>query len=147
MSVIPAGEPLFHPKQRAFGPHSASVRRAREFVLNVLAEWGVEDRLEDVRCCVSELTTNALVHGTSAAGFAVRLSVRDDLMRIEVVDDSSELPQADAPDWDSDGGRGLLLVASFADAWGVEVHPRHGKTVWTEFKIAEARRLPAEAVL
>lgn len=147
MPATPPGSPQFAPQQRAFGPHLASVGRARTFVLNTLTQWGVEGRSEDVQYCVSELATNALIHGSSAAGFSVRLNISDDLIRIEVGDPSAELPRIGAPGCESDGGRGLLLVASFADVWGVESHPRGGKTVWTEFKVAGLQRVPSGAAL
>ncbi|MFE0177992.1 ATP-binding protein [Streptomyces sp. NPDC059002] len=147
MSATPPELPQFAPQQRTFSPHSASVGMARTFVLKTLTEWGVEGRSEDVQYCVSELATNALIHGSSAAGFSVQLNIGDDLIRIEVGDLSAEVPQTATPDCESDGGRGLLLVASFADMWGVEPDPRGGKTVWTEFKVAGLQRVPSGAAL
>ncbi|MFJ3304663.1 ATP-binding protein [Streptomyces sp. NPDC086549] len=33
---------------------------------------------------------------------------------------------------DAETGRGLRIVAAYADRWGVDEAPAHGKTVWAE---------------
>ena len=40
-----------------------SVPAAREFVRTAVTDWGLGARMDDVLLCVSELATNALVHG------------------------------------------------------------------------------------
>lgn len=52
--------------QRFFDARPESIGQAREFAMDALAEWGLPHRAEDIRLCVSELATNALVHGTAA---------------------------------------------------------------------------------
>nr|WSZ97289.1 ATP-binding protein [Streptomyces sp. NBC_00857] len=123
------------PRQRAFGHDTASVGAARKFAEHTLDAWGIADRVDDVLLCVSELATNALLHGASdTADILVRLRAIDHLVRVEVHDSSSALPEQRFPDDDSDSGRGLLLVTACADGWGVDRHPDH-KVVWAEFKI------------
>jgi anti-sigma regulatory factor (Ser/Thr protein kinase) len=113
----------------------SSVGEARKFAGETLDEWGITDRVDDVRLCVSELATNALLHGTSGSGgILVRLRAADHLVRVEVRDNRSALPEARIPDDESDTGRGLLLVATCADGWGVDRHADH-KVVWADFKI------------
>ncbi|MGW4024458.1 ATP-binding protein, partial [Streptomyces sp. NPDC005009] len=55
---------------------------------------------------------------------------------IEVTDARGERLPVPTPDAGADAGgesgRGLLLVASLADAWGCESYPPGGKTVWAE---------------
>jgi two-component sensor histidine kinase len=86
---------------------------------------------------VSELATNALVHGVPAGrGFLLRLVLHGDgVLRVEVHDSGPGtvgIPEASA---ESEHGRGLLLVAALADKWGVgERNP--GKIVWCEFAVA-----------
>ncbi|MFF0261688.1 ATP-binding protein [Streptomyces microflavus] len=86
------------------------------------------------------LTANATLHGR-VRGCHVRLALTltSGTLRIDVTDARGDRLPAPTPDADGESGRGLLLVASLADAWGCE--PRHagGKTVWTEC----ARRKPA----
>ncbi|WP_351223422.1 ATP-binding protein [Streptomyces sp. NPDC002133] len=129
-----------------------SVPAAREFAARALADWGVAGRADDVLLCVSELATNALVHGVPPGrGFRLHLWLGD-VLRVEVHDSGGgevrePMPDADA-DADADasaaaeGGRGLLLVGALADKWGVgERNP--GKIVWCEF--ADPTDLVAQA--
>ncbi|WP_432122767.1 ATP-binding protein [Streptomyces sp. S1] len=53
-------------RQRRFPRARSSVPAARTFALEALAEWGITDRRDEIRLCVSELATNALLHGVPA---------------------------------------------------------------------------------
>ncbi|MEU5090665.1 ATP-binding protein [Streptomyces sp. NPDC021356] len=111
-----------------------SVRLAREFVRAALADWALTARGDDVLLCVSELATNALLHGVPPGrGFAVLLMLHaGSVLRVEVHDSGGgevREPEASA---ESEHGRGLLLVAALADKWGVEERSP-GKIVWAEF--------------
>ncbi|GAA1158710.1 ATP-binding protein [Streptomyces hebeiensis] len=123
--------------QRFFEAHPESVRQAREFASTSLAGWGLADRIDDIRLCVSELATNALVHGTVPDhGFLVRLDADDDVVRLEVHDSRRRSPETrQAADTDL-SGRGLVLVAALADGWGVRDRTPLGKIVWSCFKTA-----------
>lgn len=122
--------------QRFFDAKPEAVRLAREFASRSLALWGRAESVETVRLCVSELASNALVHGTKRGhGFLVRLAVDDDFVRLEVHDSrESRLPQIRHPSALETCGRGLLLVAELADGWGVEEREPVGKVVWVRFK-------------
>ncbi|WP_210591119.1 ATP-binding protein [Streptomyces sp. GESEQ-35] len=120
---------------RALSHDPASVDVARKFTEHILDTWGIGDRVDDVLLCVSELATNAVLHGApEATGILVRLRISDHLLRAEVHDSSPALPEQRYPDDDSDTGRGLLLVSACADGWGVDRYADH-KVVWAEFKI------------
>ncbi|RPK94613.1 MULTISPECIES: ATP-binding protein [Streptomyces] len=127
--------------QRFFEVTPKSVQQAREFATATLAGWGRGERIDDVRLCVSELATNALVHGTvSDHGFLVRLDAEDDGVRLEVHDSRRERPKTrEAADTDL-SGRGLVLVAALADDWGVQDRTPFGKIVWSSFKGAGGNR-------
>src|SRR6478735_5977905 len=81
------------------------------------------DRLDDARLIVTELVTNAVLHGTPGA--TVRLVVRWDghSLRLEV---RSEGPFRRNPGRDGlqgpyqEGGWGLQIVEALADRWGIE---------------------------
>ncbi|RVU28465.1 ATP-binding protein [Streptomyces antnestii] len=120
-----------------------SVPAAREFTRSALTDWGVTgERAADILLCVSELTTNALVHGVPPGrGFLLRVLPYEDGVRVEVQDSGDGVPAvprpADETTADAEGGRGLLLVETLADKWGVgERDP--GKVVWCE--LGTARR-------
>jgi anti-sigma regulatory factor (Ser/Thr protein kinase) len=112
-----------------------SVPAARKFVRTAVTDWGLGARIDDVLLCVSELATNALLHGVPPGhGYQLKLWLYGDgLLRVEVHDSGDGEPGVREPDGES--GRGLLLVAALADNWGVgERDP--GKIVWCEFVVS-----------
>ncbi|WP_299533710.1 ATP-binding protein [uncultured Streptomyces sp.] len=118
-----------------------SIPLVRMFVRAALPDWACpalmdEGLRHDVLLCVSELATNALVHGVPPGrGFRIHLIRAGDVLRIEVHDSGDGRVErvADAGP-DAEGGRGLRVVAELADAWGVgERNP--GKSVWCEFAV------------
>lgn len=107
---------------------------ARQFVREAVIDWALGTRLDDVLLCVSELATNALIHGVPPGrGYRLRLRLLPDgVFRVEVHDSGDGRPDVREPCGES--GRGLMLVAALADKWGVaERSP--GKIVWCEFVI------------
>ncbi|MFF3401136.1 ATP-binding protein [Streptomyces sp. NPDC002659] len=126
--------------QRFFKAQPESIGQARKFATEALAEWGLPGRAEDIRLCVSELATNALVHGTVADhGFLVKLDADEEVVRLEVHDSRRQRPEArQAADTDL-SGRGLTLVSLLADGWGVEERTPFGKVVWSCFKATGGR--------
>jgi len=76
----------------------------------------------------SELVTNALVHTDRDAEFTA--TVEPDGLHVEVRDFTERRPVVRAPGAEEGtNGRGLVLVQSLADAWGVRPHAE-GKSVW-----------------
>ncbi len=62
--------------------------------------------------------------------------MRTDVLLVEVSDASPLLPElADMPGWESESGRGLLLVEALADRWGSDLLPS-GKRVWFELSLS-----------
>ncbi|MFF9219586.1 ATP-binding protein [Streptomyces viridosporus] len=121
----------------AHGAHTA--RHAAERWL--AAQRGQSEPADDADTAtasllIAELTANAALHGR-VRGRAARLALTltPTTLRIEVTDARGERPPAlpaPAADVHGESGRGLLLVASLADAWGCEPYPPGGKTVWAE---------------
>lgn len=100
---------------------------------------------EDAILVVSELVTNAVVHAGTDVGLVCRLEAELETdtcaVVVEVTDrHPSRAPRDGSPDTPYETpeyGRGLRLVATLADAWGV-TYRRGAKTVWA--------RLPARPV-
>ncbi|MEV6395604.1 ATP-binding protein [Streptomyces sp. NPDC051907] len=111
-----------------------AVPEARSFLGGVLEDWEITDRSDDAVLCLSELATNAIRHSTAPGGFLVEVSLDDELLRVEVHDTTDSTPRVRTPSTEDTDGRGLLIVTSLADGWGVKPHDSCGKTVWTEFK-------------
>ncbi len=107
-----------------------AVPEARREVRELLQHWGRPGRSQIAELLTSELVTNALVHTDDEA--VLTAVVGPGVLRVEVRDFMACRPHLRAPDADSDThGRGLLLVQSLADAWGVRPH-KVGKSVWFE---------------
>lgn len=110
-----------------------AVTSARHQAVDAIEGWGAvlsNEVVHTAELVISEFVTNAVRH--SEAG-PVSLSIRLDeqALRIEVCDDSPELPQPGLPDPCSESGRGLFLVAALADRYGVEP-TAVGKCCWAE---------------
>lgn len=145
--ILPVNDESQIPYQRDqfYARDRRSVSAARRFARWSLRYWELADweRADDVSLCVSELATNALVHGAPPGrGFLLRVRYDGDVLRVEVHDSGGGEPYASDPPGDGEGGRGLFLVAALADKWGVgQRNP--GKVVWAEFAcpVDEARLL------
>jgi anti-sigma regulatory factor (Ser/Thr protein kinase) len=140
-------------RERFYRRERRSVPAAREFAREVLAVWEFGSRADEVLLCVSELTTNALLHGVPPGrGFLLQLS-RDagGVLRVEVHDSGGGWPRspaaaaegADGADGagagggqaaaeERESGRGLFLVDALSDKWDVGGRSP-GKIVWCEF--------------
>ncbi|HET7490032.1 MAG TPA: SpoIIE family protein phosphatase [Acidimicrobiales bacterium] len=104
-----------------------AVRRARAQAAAEATALGRADLADDVALVVSELVTNAELHGGGCAGVAVRPSGAG--LRVEVRDHSFLPPIVGRPSEGSLTGRGLRLVGGVASSWGAEAD-EVGKTVW-----------------
>src|SRR4051794_23659664 len=105
---------------------------ARRILKEVLRAWRVHDShsLNVAELVVSELVTNAVVHGTGE--LSLRLRLADGRLRAAVADGSSVLPNARQAGPLDAGGRGLPLVAALALGWGTETTEGGGKQVWVD---------------
>lgn len=113
------------------GPDLTSVRRARSFVVQECQRSHLDrKRCEDAALMVSELVTNAILHGRSDARVRVAAGA-DGVLRVEVSDDNSRHPEPVSQDHGALDGRGLLIVDALSTQWGVRDEDI-GKTVWFE---------------
>lgn len=107
-----------------------AVPDARRALRDLLRQWGKPGRSEIAELLTSELVTNALVHTDDDA--VLTAVVEPGGLRVEVRDFVARRPELRGPGTDDDThGRGLVLVQSLADAWGVRPHGV-GKSVWFE---------------
>ncbi|MFC7306378.1 ATP-binding protein [Streptomyces monticola] len=119
-------------REKLYRRERRSVPRARAFARDVLADWGIRDRVDEVLVCVSELTTNALLHGAPPGrGYLLRFEYDGTVLRVEVHDSGEGTPSIPRIAR-GEGGHGLLLVSALADKWGVGFRTP-GKYVWCEF--------------
>ncbi|MFG2620173.1 ATP-binding protein [Streptomyces sp. NPDC048507] len=125
-------------RQQRFPRARTSVRAARQFVGDTLAEWGLSERRDDIRLCASELAANAVLHGVPwGREFSVRVAREGGIVWIEVRDSGPGLPTVRHPEPEAEGGRGLWLVAALADEFEIR-DERVGKSSCAGFNVAEA---------
>ncbi|MBO8190137.1 SpoIIE family protein phosphatase [Streptomyces oryzae] len=131
-------------------PDPAAVAPVRAECAARLREWGMEELGHTTELILSELITNAIRYGRPP--IQVRLLHDDDSLICEVADGSGTSPHLRRASTTDEGGRGLFLVAQFAQHWGTRYTPG-GKVIWTEQHLhggASARPaedLPADALL
>jgi anti-sigma regulatory factor (Ser/Thr protein kinase) len=127
----PVGQPL------TLDPKAQGVAAARRYVREQLERCHATDVEMSAELGVSELATNAVLHGRTP--FTVAVLRNGDRVRIEVSDRSPLPPQVRRLSKFASTGRGLRLVASVSASWGIV--PRRtedgggdgvGKTVWFE---------------
>ncbi|MEV6678216.1 SpoIIE family protein phosphatase [Streptomyces erythrochromogenes] len=106
----------------------AAVSPVRNACARRLAEWGLEDIAFTTELILSELITNAVRYGSQP--IRVRL-LYDRSLVCEVSDGSSTSPHLRRAEETDEGGRGLFLVAQFAERWGTRYTAR-GKIIWSE---------------
>lgn len=102
---------------------------ARHKLIDLMTAWDRKEPRDTAALMVTEVVTNAVRHSGSAPRLTV--TATDGCLRCSVHDANPTHPAMRVPTPDRDGGRGLLIVAALASAWGVEDEPA-GKSVWFE---------------
>lgn len=133
----PADVVLLREDRLTYTPHPRSVSLARRRSARLVGEWGYPGLAGDVGVVVSEMASNALLHGhVQGRLFRVHLALTRAALRVEVTDARGEcLPVRRTPDDEAQFGRGLILIGALSARWGVEPCVV-GKTVWAEFDVA-----------
>jgi hypothetical protein len=119
---------------------SGVVPMARDFTRQALYDWGwlpavseeARAAAEDILLVVSELVTNACLHGGGPQELRVRRAAK--LLRLEVTDAGSGDPAPRTPHRAGrPGGHGMFIVQRLCLDWGVVHNPGGtGKMVWAE---------------
>ncbi|WP_240434628.1 ATP-binding protein [Streptomyces sp. YIM 130001] len=134
-------DPVLRDFAMCFSSTPRGARLARRLVAVRLDAWGMAygSEVHDAMVLiVAELSANAIRHGrVPGRDFRLRLVAGAEIVRVEVTDTRSEslpvVPPGLPTDLESDGGRGLVLVAGLAARWGWTPRPgAPGKTVWAE---------------
>lgn len=110
-----------------------SVAEARHRVGSELRRRSVpDDQCDAAVLLISELFTNAVLH-TASARISCEVRVTPEHVRLDVHDQGAqdEALSPRRPDSRAESGRGLLLVDSLSEAWGVTARAGGvGRTVW-----------------
>ncbi|WP_328914760.1 MULTISPECIES: ATP-binding protein [unclassified Streptomyces] len=112
------------------------VGRLRRISAAKLRLWGLSQLGDDAKLLISEVVTNALRYGEGGEiEFRLVITLRG--LLIAVNDGSAQRPQLSMVGASSETGRGLFLIAAFADDWGV---CPDGTTTWCTLSLARACR-------
>lgn len=134
---------------RALGAGVGAAAAGRAVTRAALARWEVDALTVDAVLLVSELVTNAVLHARSEV--TLTLAVADGVLEAGISDRAPDLamprngrePTAatlGAPGyWSAEGGRGLTLLDTLSDSWGVATLA-DGKQVW--FRLAVPQGWP-----
>ncbi|MGW9133928.1 SpoIIE family protein phosphatase [Streptomyces sp. NPDC055681] len=109
-------------------PDPSAVAGVRKEVSQWLTDRGLEEEIFATELILSELVTNAIRYG--GAPIRVRMLHNRSLI-CEVSDSGSTAPHLRYASTTDEGGRGLYLVAQFADRWGTR-YTAKGKVIWSE---------------
>ncbi|MDX3227209.1 ATP-binding protein [Streptomyces sp. ME19-01-6] len=115
----------------------AVIASARDRVLTEAVGWGVpldDAQREAVKLVVSELVTNAVVHGRGLVTVGLFYESYERRLLLVVYDGNPDPPKRRDAKADEEHGRGLALVDHLASRHGWEP-TEAGKKVWAEFDV------------
>ncbi|QEV18821.1 ATP-binding protein [Streptomyces alboniger] len=104
----------------ALPPEAESVPRARRWFRKFITPYNPACSIDDCVLMISELVTNAVVHGRADGHWVVRVEWfrEGGSLRVEVHNPGlPENVRLRRPDANDAHGRGLLLVDSVSDSW------------------------------
>lgn len=110
-------------------PVSTGIGEARRFTRDQLKEWGLDSIADNAILMISELVTNAILHGGDGA--VLTLLANDLKVRAEIRDSSPSLPVVRKYSETATTGRGMVIVDALASDWGTYAVDG-GKVVWFE---------------
>ncbi|MEU9450328.1 PAS domain S-box protein [Streptomyces sp. NPDC048277] len=110
----------------------SSVPAGRAFLYKALTAWDCAAGADDALLLLSETLTNAVQHGEGPIGLHLHHTATD--LTVEISDRSPQLPRPRRAAEDEESGRGLLLVRTLADSWGVRPTDE-GKTTWFTLRL------------
>ncbi|MFE5300730.1 ATP-binding protein [Streptomyces sp. NPDC056632] len=109
------------------------VRPVRAALCAALEGRYSSDCVETARLLLSETVGNAVRH--SSGPVVAELQGNSCVLRVSVYDAGAPMPRRSSADFETEGGRGLLLVDTCASRWGVRPCPDgRGKQVWFELE-------------
>lgn len=128
-------------RRRRFTVHGHTpdaARAARRALVEVIAGWGLSEADRwSVESVAGEMLANAFVHAPGTVGVGMHLSPDGARVVLKVHDESPTAPVARARYGSSvsESGRGMMIVAAFAERWGWQ-QSTHGKYVWAQIAVS-----------
>jgi anti-sigma regulatory factor (Ser/Thr protein kinase) len=120
------------PGWRVFDASADQGRQVRDWITRVVSRHGCPARASDAALVVSELFTNAVMHGPAGGRVLVGYCLWQDGAQIVVCDaGGTTSPRLRDPGKLDEGGRGLQVVDAVAAAWGA-FRAGHAQAVWCD---------------
>ena len=120
--------PVLLERRTSLEPTLGSPKVARKLLRQFFKELGRPDWLDAGELAISELVTNAVLHGHTAID--VRLVAYEDRTYVEVRDFNATVPVQRHYAGDATTGRGMALVSALTAECGVVSLGVEGKVVW-----------------
>ncbi|MET8680282.1 ATP-binding protein [Streptomyces sp. NPDC004647] len=120
------------------------IGQVRRIVSAQLRYWHLDPLIDSAALGVTELLTNVHRHAEPDKQCRVEIALFTDRLTVSVRDSDPRVPSLRGADLAATCGRGLALVASFSESWGVRPHDDGGKAVWFTLH-APAAAVPASA--
>lgn len=121
---------------RVFVAVPEAVAAARRFTRETLTSWGADHLVWEGELMISELATNAIIHGDSA--FRTSIERAADAVRFAVEDVGPGVPRSRWVSEDALSGRGVAIVEELAQRWGFDRFDG-GKVFWAELDVSSPR--------
>ena len=139
-----SARPAYLRQELRLAPRPTAPAAARLFVGETLQDWRLgqpdEELSEQAQLLADELVTNAVVHART--DLRLRLELHGELLHLAVHDRDPRPLRPGPAARDSEGGRGLVVIAQVAKIWGVHRHPEGGKVVWCILQTAQQQPQP-----
>lgn len=123
-------------------PVSTAIGDARRFARDQMKSWGLASIADNAILMISELVTNAILHG--GEGAILTLTVDDLKVRAEVRDSSPAMPVVRGYSATATTGRGMVIVDALSASWGTYAVDG-GKVVWFELSTDSLQPKPADS--
>lgn len=106
------------------------IGQVRRIVSAQLRYWHLDHLIDSAALGVTELLSNVHRHAEPDKQCKVELVLHRNRLVVSVHDNDPRLPSPRGASASDTGGRGLALVASLSEKWGVRPHKDGGKVVW-----------------
>jgi anti-sigma regulatory factor (Ser/Thr protein kinase) len=122
--------------QLAIAPDTSAPSKARELLIQVMADWTGTERFHSAVLALSEVVTNAVRYGAIEEPDLINLMIErtEDVVMVRVIQPGSPSRPSIAgmPEGWSSRGYGLTIIDASADRCGVQLDP---PSVWFELHL------------
>jgi anti-sigma regulatory factor (Ser/Thr protein kinase) len=101
--------------------------RARHWIVRCCYEWNCAQLADSAALMITELVTNVFLHARTDC--VIDAIYAAPTLRVTVTDEDAHLLLPQAQSSTAEEGRGLAIIATLADRWGVEQNDGR-KSVW-----------------